>query len=99
MVIVVMIMKLMHAHNVYYRMMSGVKMLLLLVWTIVHQHHPDNRKKDIIILGEGPTGGLDNTTITTDAKYFVNITMSRKKIYLNLHCNAVFLFVNGVKRL
>ena len=26
--------------------------------------HVDNKKKDILILGEGPTPGLDDTTLT-----------------------------------
>ena len=38
----------------------------------------DNWKKDILVLGEGPTDGLDDTTITTEAKYSINITRSRK---------------------
>ena len=31
--------------------------------------HADNRKKDTLILGEGPTDELDNTMITVEAKY------------------------------
>ena len=27
--------------------------------------HVDNKKKDILILGEGPTQGLDDTTLTS----------------------------------
>ena len=29
----------------------------------------DNEKKDILILGIGPTQGLDDTTLTAEAKY------------------------------
>ena len=35
--------------------------------------HTDNRKKDILILGEEKTDGLDDTTITIEAKYSINI--------------------------
>ena len=28
--------------------------------------------KDILILGEGPTYGLDDTTLTAEAKYYLN---------------------------
>ena len=30
--------------------------------------HIDNKNKDILILGEGPALGLDNTTSTAEAK-------------------------------
>ena len=34
--------------------------------------HFNNKKKDILVLGEGRTQGLDDTTITAEAKYSVN---------------------------
>ena len=34
--------------------------------------HIDNKKKDILILGKGPTQGLDDTTITAEAQYSIN---------------------------
>ena len=49
--------------------------------------HVDNKKKDILVLGEGPTQGLDDTTLTAEAKYRINFTQSGKKISLNLHYN------------
>ena len=30
--------------------------------------HIDNKKKDILILGKGPTQGLDNATLTGEAE-------------------------------
>ena len=36
--------------------------------------HIDNKNKDILILGEGPTKGLDNTTFAVEAKYPLNFT-------------------------
>ena len=36
--------------------------------------HIDKKSKDILILGEGPTQGSDNTTLTAEAKNPVNFT-------------------------
>ena len=36
------------------------------------------RKKDILVLGEGPTDESDDTTITVQVKYSINITKSKK---------------------
>ena len=36
--------------------------------------HVDNKGKDILILGEGATQGLDDTTLTAEAKYPINFT-------------------------
>lgn len=50
------------------------KMFMLMVM------HPDNSKRDILVIGELPTDGLGDTTITTEAKYFFIITKSGKRI-------------------
>ena len=34
--------------------------------------HIDNKRKDILILNEGPNQGLDDTTLTAEAKYLRN---------------------------
>ena len=36
--------------------------------------HADDRIKDILVLNEGPRGRLDDTTVTSEANYCVNIT-------------------------
>ena len=61
--------------------------------------HVDNKKHDILILGESPTQGLDGTTLTAEKKYSINFTVSRKKICLSLHYNEAnsYLFVNGTE--
>ena len=61
--------------------------------------HVDNKGKDILILGEGPTQGLDDTTLTAEAKYPINFTQSGKRFVLSLHYNGSnsFLFVNATK--
>ena len=61
--------------------------------------HVDNKGEDILILGKGPTQGLDDRTLTTEAKYPINFTQSRKRFVLSLHYNGSnsFLFVNATK--
>ena len=41
--------------------------------------HIDNKNKDILILGEGQTQGLDDTRLTAEAKYPINFTRPRKR--------------------
>ena len=36
--------------------------------------HIDRKKKDILVLGKGPTQKLYDTTITTEAKYSIRFT-------------------------
>ena len=45
--------------------------------------HVDNKKKNILILDEGPTQRLDNTTLTAEAKYSFNFTQQNKKLCLS----------------
>ena len=58
--------------------------------------HVDNKKKDILILGECPTQGLDDTILTAEKKYSID---SRKKFCLSLHYYGGngYSFVNGIK--
>ena len=46
--------------------------------------HADNKKKDILILGKGPTQGLDGTTLTAEKLYSMNFTENNKKILFKL---------------
>ena len=59
----------------------------------------DNKGKDILILGEGPTQGLEDTTLTAEAKYPINFTQSGKRFVLSIHYNGSnsFLCVNATK--
>ena len=61
--------------------------------------HIDNKGKYILILGEGPTQGLDNTTLTTETIYPINFTQPNKRFTLSLHYNRTnsFLLVNATK--
>ena len=44
----------------------------------------DNRKKDILILGIGPTQGLEHT-LSAEKMYSINFTEHNKKFCLSLH--------------
>ena len=35
--------------------------------------HVDNKGKDIVILGEGPIKGLDDTTLTAEERYLLTL--------------------------
>ena len=56
-------------------------------------------KKDVLILGEGPTQALDDTKLTAEKKYSINFTEHYKKFCFSLHYNGANsnLFLNGVK--
>ena len=57
-----------------------------------------HRKKDILILGKGPTQGLENT-ISAEKMYSIKFTKKNTKFCLSLHCNGTksYLFVNGTE--
>ena len=59
----------------------------------------DNKKKDILILGIGPTQGLDDTRLSAEAQYSISFSRSNRKFCLSLHYNGrnSFLFVNATK--
>ena len=43
--------------------------------------HIDNMGRGILIFGEGPTQGSNNTILTAEAKYPINFTQSGKRLY------------------
>ena len=49
--------------------------------------HTDNKKKDILVLGKGPTQGLEHT-LTAEKMYSINFTEKNKKFCLSLHYNG-----------
>ena len=56
----------------------------------------DNRKKYILILGKGPTQGLEHT-LSAQKMYSITFPVTRKKFCLSLYYNGAnsYLFVNG----
>ena len=61
--------------------------------------HLDNKKKDNLILGKGPTEGLGEHSLRTEKMYSINFTKRYTKICLSLHYNEAnsYLFVNGTE--
>ena len=62
--------------------------------------HVDNKKKDILILGRGPTQRLgEQHSLTAEKMYLINFTENNKKFCLSLHYNGAnsYLFANGTE--
>ena len=61
--------------------------------------HVDNKKKDILILGEDSTQGLDGAMLTAEKMHSINFTVTRTIFCLSFHYNGVnnYLFVNGTE--
>ena len=57
-----------------------------------------NRKRDILILGKGPTQGLEHI-LSAEIMYSINFAENNKTFYLHLHYNGAnsYLFVNGTE--
>ena len=60
--------------------------------------HIDNKKKDILVLGRGPTQGLEST-LTAEKMYSINFRATEKRFCLSLHYNGAnsYLFLNGTE--
>ena len=58
----------------------------------------DNKKKDILVLGKGPTQRLEHT-LSAGKKYSINFTEKNEKYCLSLHYNEAnsCLFLNGTE--
>ena len=57
--------------------------------------HIDNENKDILILGEGLTQGLDATTLAAEAKYSINFTKSGKRFVYNKSLQKVYTIMEA----
>ena len=55
--------------------------------------HIDNKGKYILIFGEGPTQGLDDTTLTAEAIYPINFKQANKRLVLSLLSNRSNSFI------
>ena len=60
--------------------------------------HIDNKKKNILVLGIGPTQGLEHT-LTAEKMYSISFTVTNKKCCFSSHYNGAnsYLFVNGME--
>ena len=61
--------------------------------------HVDNKGKDILILGKGPTQGLVEHSLTAEKMYSISFSKDKIKFCFNLHYNSAnsYLFVNGTE--
>ena len=61
--------------------------------------HIDNKGKDVLMLGLGPTQGLGENSLTAEEMYSINFTVTKKKFCLILHYNGAnsYLFLNGTE--
>ena len=59
----------------------------------------DNKRKDILILGIGPTQGLGEHSLTAEKMYSINFTVTNVQFCLSLHYNGEnsYLFVNSIE--
>ena len=78
---------------------GGFPQNVLIFWVDMSSSpYIDNKKKDILVLGRGPTQGLEST-LTAEKMYSINFTVTRNKFCLSLHYNGAnnYLFVNGTE--
>ena len=76
---------------------GGFGQSVLIFWAdMSSSSHIDNKKKDILVLGKGPTKGLKHT-LTAEKMYSINFTVTKKTFCLSLHYNGAnsYLFVNS----
>ena len=59
--------------------------------------HSDNRKNNFLILGEGPTYGINESFGSPEKKFSIKFTEANTKLCLSLPYNAdnSYLFFNG----
>ena len=55
--------------------------------------HLHNKGKDILILGEGPAQGLDDSKFTVEAKSPVNFTQSNKNFCIIMGATVFYLLI------
>ena len=58
--------------------------------------HIDNKKKDILVLGRGPTQGLEST-LTAEKRYSINFTVTKKNC-LSLDYNGTNIYLSMVQK-
>ena len=61
--------------------------------------HVDNKGKDNLILGKGPTQGLGEHSLTAEKMYSVNFTDHRKKCCLSWHYNGANIYLLMAQKL
>ena len=57
--------------------------------------HSDNKGKDILVLGRGPTQGLGEDSLTAEKMYSINFTVTQKKFIME----QIVIYLLMVKKL
>ena len=60
--------------------------------------HIDNKEKDILVLGRGPTQGLESTR-TAEKMHPINFTVTKKKSCLSLQMEEIVIYLLMVQKL
>ena len=84
MYIVVIILDLILVQNFYLQMEAmenNGKNIIIFGTEIRSSVHIHNKNKHILILGEGPTQGIDDTTLTAEAKHPIILHHQEKDLY------------------
>ena len=78
---------------------NGFRRNVIIFWVDMSSSvHVDDPKKDIFVVGKGPTQGLGEHSLTAWKIYPVNFTKNKEKYCLSLRYNGPnsYLFVNGI---
>ena len=96
--ILVMELDLIHDQVFHFQVLDLVKMNYFFGIDMSFFAHIDNKKKDKLVLGKGPTEGLEHT-FTAEKMYSINFTVTKNKFCLSLHYNGanIYLIVNGTE--
>ena len=89
-----------NSHGFYSHPSSGTgRNLIVFVVDMSSSRKIDNRGKDILIRGKGPTQGLSEHSLSAENMYSINFSKENTKVCLNLHCNGAnsYLFVNDTE--
>ena len=60
--------------------------------------HPNNKNKNILILGKRKAKGLNNTSPTVEAELSINVSRPERKFCLSLHYNGSNSFYSLMPR-
>ena len=55
--------------------------------------HIDNKVKDNVFLGKGPTQRLNCTTFRVEAEYSINFSRSQRKVFLIMGATVFYLLM------
>ena len=76
--------------------LNFVIMLLVMLFT-GSSSHIDNHKINFLVLGEGPTYGINGSFASPEETFSINFSKAKTNFYLSLHYNGnnSYFFVNG----